>query len=129
MVMRPVGSTTIVHSGPVTVNAAGEYTLNVLQSIPLGSYELTADTTPFIRRKQPLDLTTSGATEIDFSLPNGDSDNSGEVDAGDIDVVIAAFGEVTGGTNYSSSVDVDGSGEVDAADIDIVIGGFGLVDD
>lgn len=129
MVMNPVGSTTVVHSGPVTVNAAGEYTLNVLQSIPLGSYELTADTSPFIRRKQPLELTTSGANNINFILPNGDSDNSGEVDAGDLDTVIAAFGSVTGGANFSTSVDIDGSGEVDAADIDIIIASFGFTDD
>lgn len=56
-------------------------------------------------------------------LNNGDCDGSGEVDAADIDVVIAQFGSM-GGTG-----DVDLSGEVDAADIDICIANFGAVGD
>ncbi len=58
-----------------------------------------------------------------LSLRNGDVDNSGEVDAADIDAVIAAFGS-TG----QPIEDVDMSGEVDAADIDIVIANFGQTD-
>ena len=59
-----------------------------------------------------------------MSLTNGDVDASGEVDAVDIDEVIASFG----GTGDSAS-DVDGSQEVDAVDIDIVIARFGSVDE
>ncbi len=58
------------------------------------------------------------------NLQNGDVDGSGEVDAADIDEVIAAFGDVS-----SDDTDVDVSGEVDAADIDIVIANFGAVDE
>lgn len=57
-------------------------------------------------------------------LTNGDPDNSGEVDAADIDAVIANFGSTNDG-----STDVDASGEVDAADIDIVISNFGSVNE
>lgn len=53
----------------------------------------------------------------------GDVDNSNEIDAADIDLVIANFGD----TNIN--FDVDGSGEIDAADIDIVISNFGSVGD
>lgn len=56
-------------------------------------------------------------------LTNGDADQSGEVDAADIDMVIADFGSVAG-----ADTDADMSGEVDAADIDIVIANFGSID-
>lgn len=60
-------------------------------------------------------------------LPTGDVDSSGEVDATDIDAVIAKFGSVFGQANWDSSRDVDSSGEVDAVDIDYVIASFGAV--
>lgn len=63
----------------------------------------------------------------DFNMVNGDVDASGEVDAVDIDAVIADFGSVyPGGTTPDADVDV--SGEVDAVDIDIVIANFGAID-
>jgi hypothetical protein len=68
-------------------------------------------------------LTDSPAVLPRFQLTNGDVDGSGEVDAADIDRVIANFGYVG-----VSNSDVDGSQEVDAADIDIVIANFGAVD-
>lgn len=61
-------------------------------------------------------------------MQNGDVDASNEVDAADIDEVIAHFGENTGGGPYFRPADVDGSTEVDAADIDIVIAHFGNVE-
>ncbi len=66
--------------------------------------------------------TTAGLAQIWMDLPiTGDVDGSQEVDAADIDNVIAQFGSTTPGIPE----DVDGSGEVDAADIDIVIANFG----
>lgn len=129
MTFTNAGSTTSVHSATVTVNAAGEYTYLVPQTLPLGNYDLYSDRSPFLKRKQSVVLTDAGATGINFILPNGDCDNSGEVDAADVDTVIAAFGATLGGSGYSPSVDCDGSEEVDAADIDIVISSFGALDD
>ncbi|MBL8059174.1 MAG: hypothetical protein JNK63_00490 [Chthonomonas sp.] len=61
-------------------------------------------------------------------LLNGDADHSGEVDAADIDDVIANFGNSYPGPG-NVDADVDGTGEVDAGDIDIVIACFGNADD
>ncbi|MCC6686088.1 MAG: hypothetical protein IT205_03745 [Fimbriimonadaceae bacterium] len=61
-------------------------------------------------------------------LQNGDVDASNEVDAADIDEVIAHFGENTGGGPYFRPADLDGSTEVDATDIDIAIAHFGDVE-
>ena len=63
-----------------------------------------------------------------WTLRNGDCDRSGEIDAADIDLVIANFGGVEGSSGFVPAGDPDGSGEVDAADIDLVIAGFGGVD-
>ena len=73
------------------------------------------------------ELRATGATSsvgslLVLDLPiTGDVDGSDEVDAVDIDQVIAAFGSTTPGIPE----DVDGSIEVDAVDIDIVITNFG----
>ncbi len=75
-----------------------------------------------MRRTLPITVTNSGASVL-FNLINGDADLSGEVDAADIDVIIADFGSSAGG-----NTDLNGSGEVDAADIDIAIANFGQVD-
>ncbi len=71
----------------------------------------------------------TGEDYLDFTLQNGDVDASGEVDAADIDVVIANFGSTAGSSGFFDPADVDGSLEVDAADIDIVIANFGAADE
>lgn len=71
----------------------------------------------------------SGANSVPLEiLANGDADNSNEVDAIDIDLVIQHFGENTGGGSYFRPADLDGSGEVDAIDIDVAIANFGAVE-
>ncbi|MBL8060700.1 MAG: DUF642 domain-containing protein [Chthonomonas sp.] len=65
-------------------------------------------------------LTVSVGT---IACVNGDVDYSGEVDAADIDAVIADFGSTA-----VNDTDCDVSGEVDSDDIDIVVANFGLVD-
>lgn len=128
VLITAVGSQTALFTGSTPLSASGDYTINVA-GLPDGNYDLYLDSTPFLRKKRSLTWTSGGATSINASLVNGDCDNSGEVDAVDIDLVIGAFGAVVGNGNYSVSVDVDGSEEVDAVDIDVVIGNFGAVDD
>lgn len=87
-----------------------------------GSYSLTIDSPHFLRRRLPVTLTTAPLT-ISANMVNGDADSSGEVDAGDIDFVIAHFG------GSDTMADLDGSTEVDAVDIDIAIANFGAVNE
>ena len=82
------------------------------------------DGSSFLRRVVAINLTGSNQSLGVVTLTNGDADLSGEVDAADIDLVIADFGSTAVGNS-----DVDVSGEVDAADIDIVIASFGSVDE
>ncbi len=62
---------------------------------------------------------------IQFPYRPGDVDFSMEVDAADIDLVIAAFGGTPSAPGWDPLADVDLSGEIDAADIDITIANFG----
>ncbi len=105
------------------IDESGNYFVNTHLR---GTFDIYADTGSWLRRKivGGITITDEGVANVNFVLPNGDVDSSGEVDAADIDEVIEAFGVV--GT---SPEDVDGSLEVDAADIDIVIANFGLTDD
>ncbi len=83
---------------------------------------VTADASHWTRKRSTVPI-SGGTTFASFNLPNGDADASGEVDAADIDLIIADFG------GSGAMTDVDGSGEVDAADIDIVIANFGSADE
>ncbi len=127
--LTSLSGTTTYLSTSVALTPSGAYTFIVPNTVPAGTYTLSADGSPFLKRKHNIGLPIGGGpVAVDFFLPNGDCDNSGEVDAADIDIVIAGFGLVAGAPGYSLSIDVDGSEEVDAADIDIVIANFGGVD-
>ncbi len=99
-----------------------------LSTVELGNdtWSLEIDGGQFLRR--PIAVTQATKNALNFSLQNGDPDQSGEVDAADIDMVIAAFGQTPADPSWNADVDVDGSDEVDAADIDVVIANFGGVD-
>ncbi|MCC6685944.1 MAG: hypothetical protein IT205_03005 [Fimbriimonadaceae bacterium] len=126
--VKPAGSNTTVHEQTAYVSATGAYTVELPETFAPGTYDIYADRGQHIRRRVSSVVVTSLATSgANFVLPNGDPDNSGEVDAADIDYVISSFGQVA--PNITMNADIDGSGEVDAADIDIVIGSFGSVDD
>ncbi len=118
------GATTI---GTITVNSINASSVAFSGDIPAsatGAATIEWDGGSFLLRKTNITLTGSNLAVGTVSMQNGDVDNSGEVDAADIDEVIANFGS---GADINSDVDV--SGEVDAADIDIVIANFGGTDD
>lgn len=116
--------TTTLDTSYVTVSnatASFEYDQSTLSSGPL---TLTFYGSSFLKRKVNFTLSGSDVSLGTIAMTNGDPDQSGEVDAVDIDLVIAAFGDTASDDN-----DVDVSGEVDAVDIDIVIANFGAIDD
>jgi hypothetical protein len=114
--------TTLVSTTLTTLNAAGQYSAGINVS---GNYTVSAKGAPFLRKTSSVvNLAVGAPITINFSLQNGDVDGSGEVDAADIDQVIADFGA----TGSEKVTDVDRSNEVDAADIDVVIANFGGTD-
>ena len=98
--------------------------MNLAVGAGTGAATLVLDGSSFLKRAVSITLTGSNQAIGNATMQNGDVDGTGEVDAADLDQVIAAFGNM--GDNVE---DVDVNDEVDAADIDIVIGNFGNVDD
>ena len=111
----------LVDTKVTSLDDNGRYTVSTPQS---GSTFVRVVSPHFLaKRAGPYSLSGTPATGVDVTLLNGDPDGSGEVDAADIDLVIADFGSA------EPLTDMDGSGEVDAADIDIVIANFGSTGD
>lgn len=102
--------------------------VNVAASVN-GPATLVLDGSSFLKRRIDLTIVNGEAAVGAVTMANGDPDQTGEVDAADIDLVIANFGNTFPSLVGSGDSDVDCSGEVDAADIDIVIGSFGEIDE
>lgn len=111
-----------IRTGGMT-SASYAFTIPVPAAVS-GTATLRLDGSSFLQKSVEISLTGTTTDAGTISLNNGDSDHSGEVDAADIDLVIADFGSAA-----VADTDVDVSGEVDAADIDIVIANFGLGDE
>lgn len=120
---------TLVETIPnVPLNASGNFSFTT--AFKGTNLRVTARGRTWVRKQNSaLALVTGQTTNVNISCPNGDADQSGEVDAVDIDLVIAHFGEVDGGGPYFQNADLDGSGEVDAVDIDVAIANFGATND
>lgn len=118
---------------------SGNFTFTVPATLPTGTSNpvtIYLDGESFLRRSVigfvPVPAPDSTGPTINIApvtLVGGDCDNSGEIDAADIDYVIARFGMMFTAAGGDSNADVDASGEVDAVDIDLVIANFGLTDD
>ncbi len=133
-VATPVPMSYTIYNGTNVVETGSLVAIGAIQNVPLevskllnGAFTIELDGGPYLKKTVALNLSGIGTTLAPISLVNGDVDASGEVDAADIDEVIANFGATFPSTG-DADVDVDGSGEVDAADIDIVIANFGAVD-
>ena len=115
---------TSLSSGSVIANGSSSAFSIAIPSSATGAATIVWDGSSFLRREVPVTLTGSNIALGTTNMQNGDVDDSGEVDAVDIDDVIADFGDMS-----STSTDVNVSGEVDAVDIDIVIANFGGTND
>ncbi len=117
----------VVESHPITLGAGGSYSFTCNTQ---GQIQVRIRGGHFLAKTGTLTTAVTGQS-ITYvaTLRNGDADQSGEVDAADIDLVIAGFGGTPGSPGYNPNTDLDGSQEVDAADIDIAIAYFGSVDE
>ncbi len=121
------GTTTIGSGSVVASGSSTPFSISVLGSLS-GAATIVWDGSSFLVRRTAVNLSGSNQALGSVTMQNGDVDASGEVDAADIDVVIADFGSTYPGGS-TPNADVDVSGETDAADIDVVIANFGGTDD
>jgi hypothetical protein len=68
---------------------------------------------------------SDGTFTIESSGLVGDLDNDGDVDLGDLGILLAAYGSCTGDHNYSEVADIDNSGCVDLADLGFLLAHYG----
>lgn len=119
----------VVGGGMITAHGPSNAFSVTLPTSVTGAVTIEWDGSSFLDRKTNVNLTGSDQAIGAVNLQNGDVDNSGEVDAGDIDEVISNFGQLWPGGYGNIDADLDVSGEVDAADIDIIIANFGGLND
>lgn len=118
------GTSTQVASIAGTLNASSNYSITVPGALLNGTYDLALDIQHWLRDKNAsVPIGGSGASNVNFTVENGDVDDDGEVTLTDIDLVLAAY------QTEDPWLDINGSGEVDLTDIDIVITHFGLGDE
>lgn len=120
------GTVTVITGSVVATGAIAPFNIEV-SGLASGAATLAFDGSSFLRTTTNVNLNGSNQNLGFVPLQNGDVDNSGEVDAADIDLVIADFGSSYPGGSFPTA-DADVSGETDAADIDVVIANFGNVD-
>ena len=119
-----VQGTTTIQTGTIVSSSSNQAFNITLPAAATGGAVFAVDGSSFLRESRGITLTGTTTNIGSTNVRNGDPDLSGEVDATDIDLVIADFGSLSVG-----NADVDVSGEVDATDIDIVIANFGATDE
>lgn len=139
---------TLIVGGPAAFSYPRPVSYSIVkgtQTIASGTIDATGSSTPFsifiptaqtgaaviifdggsyLRRRVSISMNGGVQSIGGIALQNGDIDQSGEVDATDLDAVISSFGMVG-----NVPANVDANGEVDAEDLNIVIQAFGSVDE
>lgn len=126
--VRPVGSTVPVATAIVPLTSSGAYTASLGSVLAPGAYDVTAKGTHWLRGKvASVTFSETGATGVDFSLPNGDCDGDNEVAIGDYSLLSSSFGDCLGDPGYDASTDLNGDDCVDIGDFAILSANFGLL--
>lgn len=122
------GTETIFSGYVIAYHSSTAFSVPISSAHSSGSISITFDGTPMVREVATASLTGTDLNIGTVTVLNGDIDDSGEVDAYDIDLTISAFGD-TWPAISNSMEDLDVTGEVDSVDIDVVIANFGNQDD
>lgn len=126
--VRPVGSTTPLVTRVVNLN--GDRAFSFPAGIAPGTYDITAKSSHWLRKKAGSVLVTEdGTTGVALILLNGDVDDDNEVTIGDYGQLSAAFGSEPGDPNWNTEADLNGDDSVDIGDFAILSTNFGEVGD
>lgn len=122
------GELTVRQTTNVTLDANGSYQL---QSYANGSFDIYARSDHFLRRKvASVNVSpTSGASNVNFVLVNGDCDHDNEVTLVDLGLLASVFGLAIGDPGFIASCDLDGDDEVNLLDYSILSNSFGQAGD
>lgn len=119
--VRNVGSGTALDTQNATLDGSGAYSVNL--AVAAGTYDLYAKGSHWLRKKiGSVSVSGSGASNVNFTLVNGDIDGNNMIDSDDFDLLVANFGG-------SGQGDLDENGSVDSDDFDILVAAFGQFGD
>jgi len=127
--IRPVGNTTPLEVQVVTLQPNGDYAFDLNTVLPIGTYDITAKASHWLRQKVGSVTITATGVLVNFSLINGDCDGDNRVDSDDFDILVDAFGTYVGDPGYDARADLNGDGEINSDDFDILVAHFGFVGD
>ncbi|GMV35585.1 MAG: hypothetical protein AMXMBFR61_00930 [Fimbriimonadales bacterium] len=113
---REIPSGTVLHSATIVLDGAGNYST---PDVPNGTYDVAVKFVNWLRQVVP-GVTVSGPTTVNFSLFNGDVDNSNGVDLVDLNAILATFG------NPGGYGDLNWDAVVNLVDLNIVLANFGM---
>ncbi|MCL6476689.1 MAG: hypothetical protein K6U75_16785 [Firmicutes bacterium] len=123
--IRAPGSLVPLQVYTLALNASGAYSLVA----PLdGVYDLSAKASHWLRHTLP-GVSIVGGGVANFSLVNGDVDGDNEVTLFDFGALVAAFGSMSGDSNWNAEADLDGDEEVTLFDFGILVSNFGAIGD
>ncbi|MBX7131477.1 MAG: hypothetical protein K1X67_02250 [Fimbriimonadaceae bacterium] len=128
--IRNVGNPIALHTEVVTLGSGGAYSFTIGSPLAAGNYDVTAKHAKHLRKllgNQALSAT--GATGLDLSLINGDSDDDNEVSIGDYAILSGSYNKGVGDSGYDARADLTGDDFVDIADYAILSANYGLLGD
>lgn len=117
---RAPGTTTVVHSYPITLTSTGAYNAG---TVAAGTYDVAVKFSHWLRAKTPSTVIANGPNTVNLSLPNGDATDDNSVDLFDLNQVFVAF------AGPDAMADYDGNGIVDLFDMNINLSNFGMAGD
>jgi|GEM_PF-1410405 len=132
MDFRSPGTTNVVFSRQVTVDPAGDFSLNVLGAA--GLYDVAVFSRGFLSAMIPnVSVTSAGVSNLDFGLVNGDIDSDNTVTVFDYDKLSAYFDMDSSSASWLTPdadgiapayADLDGDGFITVFDYDILSRNF-----
>lgn len=122
------GTSTVVHTQSVTLDASGHYSFNT-SAFGNGSYDIYAKPSHWLRKKRANMVVPGGTSGVNFSVINGDCDWDNEVAIGDFGLLSSAFGSEPGDGNWDAEADLNGDDGVDIGDYAILSIRFGMLGD
>ncbi|MBX7135914.1 MAG: hypothetical protein K1X67_24865 [Fimbriimonadaceae bacterium] len=126
---RTPGTTTVVHSVNLAIGGGGPKDFVTGVSF-VGTYDVAAKGSNWLRKVLPnVVITPIGASNLAFSLRNGDSDGDNEVGIGDYALLSASYGKSLGDPGYAVAADLNGDDTVDIADYAILSSNYGMLGD
>ncbi len=123
--LRASGSTEPLRTEILTLDGAGNYTLNDVEP---GEYDIAFKASHWLRAVvKGIQVTDADVPGVDVLLVNGDIDGDNEVTLFDFGELVAAFGTQPGDSGWNPNADLDGDEEVTLFDFGVLVRHFGEV--